>query len=244
MDHDRSKGEGVGPFDYTLIKMEVLDPKPKSLSSIGDRKVYLVAATMRPETMYGQTNCWVSPTITYVAVAINDKEVFVCTRRAARNISYQPFQPDSGLGVHGNTQPEGHCEVLAEVPGMELMGCKLKAPLAGYKEIYALPLLTIKENKGTGIVTSVPSDAPDDFAGLRDLKKKKPLREKCVSSPFSPCSAPDSPPERAGSVYVASLKWSLDAAELATRPLPFTDALLTHDWCVQVRHYRRNGAPL
>ena len=26
---------------------------------------------------------------------------------------------------------------------------------------------------GTGVVTSVPSDSPDDFAALRDLKKKK-----------------------------------------------------------------------
>ena len=26
---------------------------------------------------------------------------------------------------------------------------------------------------GTGIVTSVPSDAPDDFAALRDLKSKE-----------------------------------------------------------------------
>ena len=31
---------------------------------------------------------------------------------------------------------------------------------------------------GTGVVTSVPSDAPDDFAALRDLKKKKAFREK------------------------------------------------------------------
>lgn len=27
--------------------------------------------------------------------------------------------------------------------------------------------------EGTGIVTSVPSDSPDDFAALRDLKKKQ-----------------------------------------------------------------------
>ena len=32
--------------------------------------------------------------------------------------------------------------------------------------------------KGTGIVTSVPSDAPDDWATLRDLQTKKGLREK------------------------------------------------------------------
>lgn len=44
--------------------------------------------------------------------------------------------------------------------------------------IYALPMLTIKEDKGTGIVTSVPSDSPDDYAALVDLKKKQPLREK------------------------------------------------------------------
>ena len=31
---------------------------------------------------------------------------------------------------------------------------------------------------GTGVVTSVPSDAPDDFAALSDLKKKRALREK------------------------------------------------------------------
>ena len=37
-------------------------------------------------------------------------------------------------------------------------------------------MLTIKEDKGTGIVTSVPSDSPDDYAALRDLKNKAPLR--------------------------------------------------------------------
>lgn len=58
------------------------------------------------------------------------------------------------------------------------MGVALKAPLTSYDRIYALPMLTIKSDKGTGVVTSVPSDAPDDFAALRDLKNKKPLREK------------------------------------------------------------------
>ena len=38
--------------------------------------------------------------------------------------------------------------------------------------------MTIKDDKGTGVVTSVPSDAPDDYAALRDLKKKPALREK------------------------------------------------------------------
>jgi leucyl-tRNA synthetase len=31
MDHDRSTGEGVGPQEYTLIKMKILDPFPSEL---------------------------------------------------------------------------------------------------------------------------------------------------------------------------------------------------------------------
>ena len=39
-------------------------------------------------------------------------------------------------------------------------------------------MLTISMTKGTGIVTSVPSDSPDDWATLRDLKQKPALRQK------------------------------------------------------------------
>lgn len=55
----------------------------------------------------------------------------------------------------------------------DLLGCALKAPMTTYNKIYALPMLTIKDNKGTGVVTSVPSDSPDDYAALTDLKKKQ-----------------------------------------------------------------------
>jgi leucyl-tRNA synthetase len=60
-DHDRATGEGVQPQEYVLIKMEVISPFPPKLKSLEGRKVYLAAATLRPETMYGQTNCWVLP---------------------------------------------------------------------------------------------------------------------------------------------------------------------------------------
>ena len=56
------------------------------------------------------------------------------------------------------------------------MDCQ--APNSPYERIYVLPLLTILTNKGTGVVTSVPSDSPDDYAALTDLKKKPKLREK------------------------------------------------------------------
>ena len=51
-DHDRDTGEGVGPQDYTLIKIEIVDDKKKDLLK-SEEKVFMVAATLRPETMYG-----------------------------------------------------------------------------------------------------------------------------------------------------------------------------------------------
>ena len=35
MDHDRASGEGVGPQEYTLIKMKVRDPMPTALKEKG-----------------------------------------------------------------------------------------------------------------------------------------------------------------------------------------------------------------
>jgi leucyl-tRNA synthetase len=59
-----------------------------------------------------------------------------------------------------------------------MMGLPLKAPLAVNQRIYSLPMMTISMNKGTGVVTCVPSDSPDDWMAISDLRKKAPLREK------------------------------------------------------------------
>lgn len=70
------------------------------------------------------------------------------------------------------------------LPGCMLLLCPqcgavlLQAPNASHRRIYVLPLLTIKTDKGTGVVTSVPSDSPDDYAAFMDLKNKPKLREK------------------------------------------------------------------
>jgi len=65
MDHDRASGEGVGPQEYTLIKMKLIKlQNPDKFPKLNGKQVFFVAATLRPETMYGQTNCWISPDIT------------------------------------------------------------------------------------------------------------------------------------------------------------------------------------
>jgi leucyl-tRNA synthetase len=76
------------------------------------------------------------------------------------------------------TKDFGKYPCLANVKGQDLIGLPLKAPLTSYEVVYALPMQTISMGKGTGIVTSVPSDSPDDWAALRDLQTKKGLREK------------------------------------------------------------------
>uniref|UniRef100_A0A8C1ERI1 Leucine--tRNA ligase, cytoplasmic n=1 Tax=Cyprinus carpio carpio TaxID=630221 RepID=A0A8C1ERI1_CYPCA len=162
MDHDRQTGEGVGPQEYTLIKMKIVEPYPAKLSGLKGKKIFLVAATLRPETMFGQTNCWIRPDMKYIIFETASGELFISTQRSARNMSYQGFTKENGV-----------VPVIMNIMGQDILGCALSVPLTSYKTIYALPMLTIKEDKGTGVVTSVPSDAPDDIAALRDIKKKQ-----------------------------------------------------------------------
>lgn len=130
--------------------------------------------------MYGQTNCFVLPEGQYGLFEMKNDELFVMTERAAKNFAFQEM-----------TKEDQKYPCLAKITGQELIGKKLKSPLTSYEFVYALPLTTISMTKGTGIVTSVPSDSPDDYAMLRDLQTKKGLREKynveeewCV--PFEP----------------------------------------------------------
>jgi leucyl-tRNA synthetase len=56
MDHDRAEGEGVAPQEYTAIKIEVLDVPKVMQAKCKGKKIFCLAATLRPETMSGQTN--------------------------------------------------------------------------------------------------------------------------------------------------------------------------------------------
>ncbi|KAL9934387.1 hypothetical protein V8E36_006843 [Tilletia maclaganii] len=169
MDHDRAEGEALGPQEYTALKMKVVDWSSAAKQALegkagvldSGRDVFFVAATLRPETMYGQTNCFVGPTIPYGLFSINDKEIYICTERAARNMAYQ-----------GTMAERGNVEKLAEIKGSELVGSKIKAPFAIHDEVYILPMETVLATKGTGVVTSVPSDSPDDYATFMELRKK------------------------------------------------------------------------
>lgn len=56
--------------------------------------------------MFGQTNIWVRPDMKYIAHELKNGDVFVCTRRSARNMAYQGF-----------TKEDGKINVLVELVG-------------------------------------------------------------------------------------------------------------------------------
>nr|CCC94968.1 unnamed protein product [Trypanosoma congolense IL3000] len=178
-DHDRATGEGALPQEYTIVKLKVKNPLEHPALSpfsdvIGSRPVILPGATLRPETVVGQTNCWISPNFSYKAYIILDRagkeEVFLMTSKAARNLAYQDFT------VNGKSGEEP--TALFEVHGSQLIGLPISAPLCPYETIYTLPMQTIIESKGTGVVMSVPSDSPDDYINYTHLLKKPEYRAK------------------------------------------------------------------
>ena len=94
-------------------------------------------------------------------------ELFICSENSAINMSYQELTKEAKRAVP-----------LEKIKGSELLGVGVDAPLSVYGKIYAIPMETISMNKGTGIVTSVPSDAPDDWVTLREFQTDEKLRAK------------------------------------------------------------------
>ena len=139
-DHDRYEGEGETPVEFTLLKFPW-------------NGRFLVAATLRPETVFGQTNLWVDPEVSYVEARI-DSETWVLSRSAMEKLREQ----------------DRRVELVGEVRGSEIVGGRCEAPMI-HRQIPILPTRFIDQSRGTGIVTSVPSDAPDDWIALKTLKE-------------------------------------------------------------------------
>jgi leucyl-tRNA synthetase len=141
-DHDRQIGEGVTPEEYILIKYKL------------DEKVFLPAATFRPETIFGVTNIWINPDSTYVEAIVNG-EIWIISKEAAEKLGEQ----------------ERIVEVLREFKGKELIGKTFENPLT-HERFPILPGWFVNKNTATGVVYSVPAHAPYDWLALRDLQEK------------------------------------------------------------------------
>ncbi len=146
---DLQKGGSAQKNEYTLIKLKYKEPNE-----------YIVVATLRPETMFGQTNVWLDYNTTYVKIKVDD-EIWIGSKEFSEKLKFQ----------------KENVEVVGDISGKQLVGDYCLAPCVDRK-IIILPSDFCDNNVGTGIVTSVPSDAPIDWIGLYDLQQSKELCEK------------------------------------------------------------------
>ncbi len=143
-DHDRMEGEGVSPEEFNLLKFEVE----------GGPKRWLVAGTLRPETIFGATNVWVDPQGAYCEAKIDGTEVWIIALSATARLAEQQHQ----------------VEVMKEMKGSEILGMTVRAPVTG-AILPVLPASFVEVDLVTGVVYSVPAHAPYDYMGLVDLQQ-------------------------------------------------------------------------
>ncbi len=149
-DHDRLEGEGESPMDYILLKFK-LDEE------LLGKEIMLPAATLRPETIYGVTNMWVNPDAEYTIANVNG-EAWLVSVRAADKLKDQL----------------NDVEILGKIEGGELAGKRCTDPLSN-RSIPILPAKFVDPNSATGVVMSVPSHAPYDWMGIKDLIDRNEL---------------------------------------------------------------------
>lgn len=114
-------------------------------------------ATLRPETIFGVTNLWVNPKITYKKIRVNG-EKWIVSSQCAHKMEFL----DRKITYDG------------EISGMDLIGKNVTAP---HRE-EPIPMLEasfVEPGTGTGLVMSVPAHAPFDYQALVDFKKNQPL---------------------------------------------------------------------
>lgn len=152
-DHDRLVGEGESPVEFTILKFKFKD-------------MYICAATLRPETVFGQTNMWVNPDVEYPIILVNEKEKWIASKECSEKLKDQLKK----------------VETVGSIKGTEMVGKYCTAPMIN-KEIIILPSKFCDPKIGTGLVTSVPSHAPFDWQALEDLKKNPSELEKYGINP-------------------------------------------------------------
>ncbi|WP_075049807.1 leucine--tRNA ligase [Ignicoccus islandicus] len=122
------------------------------LFKLKDSDLYLPAATLRAETVFGVTNMWVHPEVEYKIVEVEGKK-WVLSPKAAYKIGFQK------KGVRE----------IGSVKGTDLLKKFAINPATG-DEVPVLPATFVDPNIATGVVMSVPAHAPFDYIALKDLE--------------------------------------------------------------------------
>jgi leucyl-tRNA synthetase len=124
-----------------------------------DSDVYLLAGTLRPETLLGAVNMWINPQVEYVVFKWRGDK-YIVSNEAFLKLKYQ--------------YPEEEFIVIKTISGRELLGKYALSPL-NQKRLLILPAQFVDPDNATGIVYSEPSDAPYDYVALVELKRNPDL---------------------------------------------------------------------
>ncbi len=117
-------------------------------------------ATLRPETIFGVTNLWIHPDISYKKISVNG-EKWIVSDPCAHKLEF----------LKDKVTYDGNIE------GRELIGQSVTMPHNG-KSIPMLEANFVDPETGTGLVMSVPAHAPFDYQALIDFQKNQPLGSK------------------------------------------------------------------
>ncbi|MHA2390508.1 MAG: leucine--tRNA ligase [Promethearchaeota archaeon] len=116
---------------------------------------FLVASTLRPETIYGVTNIWIKPDGNYTKSSV-DNEIWYISEEATYLLENQ----------------NKSIKVLKHFKGKNIVG-KNATDVFGIKELPILPGDFVDTSVATGVVYSVPAHAPYDYVALIDLQNNK-----------------------------------------------------------------------
>ena len=119
---------------------------------VSGEDAYMVCVTFRPETIFGVTNIFISQNAKYVLCRFKDFSAYISA--------------DSAKMLAAQTS----IEEIREVDGTELLKKTCVNPVNG-EVLPVLPGFFVKPEIGTGVVMSVPSHAPFDYAALERLKR-------------------------------------------------------------------------
>jgi leucyl-tRNA synthetase len=126
------------PHEFTLLKFEF-------------DGAYLMAATMRPETVFGVTNIWLNPDVDLARIGVEGEEWIVATE-----------------AVPKLQEQEANVVVLGQIPGMDLIGKYCIEPI-DKRRVLILPGYFVDPTGATGVVMGVPGHIPRDWIALKDI---------------------------------------------------------------------------
>jgi len=126
----------------------------------------LLAASLRPETLFGVTNIWINPDARYVEMNYENKNI-VLTYEGYVKFSLQ----------HDNVK------YIRDVENREILNRKFKVPLYNAM-VPVFPAVFVDPDNGTGVVYSVPGHSIFDYVYFKRNKLNMDIK-KVVETPGS-----------------------------------------------------------